>query len=54
MLIFEWTEPSSFTFRDFTVEAIVDDDGTGAGAYNECDEDNNAFVSETLMTCSLG
>ncbi|RZO65990.1 MAG: VCBS repeat-containing protein [Sandaracinaceae bacterium] len=54
VLIFEWTEPGSFTFRDFTAEATVDDDGTGAGAYNECDEDNNTFVSETLMTCSLG
>ncbi len=39
---------------EVTFEAIVDDDGTGAGAYNECDETNNGLVSDPLRTCTFG
>ena len=54
VLVFTYTVTGGFTFTDFTVEAIADDDGTGMGEYNECDEDNNGLTSETLMTCSFG
>jgi len=54
VVVFTWDLPGGFTFPDFTIEAIVDDDGTGAGAYNECDESNNGLVSDPLMTCDFG
>ena len=54
-LIFTWVPTGGFTFTNFTVEAIADDDGTGSGGvYNECDEDNNAVVSEMFATCDFG
>ncbi|HJL15528.1 MAG TPA: VCBS repeat-containing protein [Sandaracinaceae bacterium LLY-WYZ-13_1] len=53
-LIFTWMPSGGFGVDELTVEAIVDDDGTGEGDYNECVEDNNALTSETLMTCSFG
>ena len=31
------------------MKVVVDDDGTGNGALNECDEDNNA--SEPIKVC---
>ncbi len=54
VLVFEYTEMGGFSFMDFTVEAIADDDGTGMGEYNECIEDNNTLTSGALMTCSFG
>ncbi|MCP4445012.1 MAG: hypothetical protein GY811_06660 [Myxococcales bacterium] len=36
-LFYSFTPPSG----DFSVRVTVDDDGTGAAQYNECDEDNN-------------
>ncbi|MCB9591695.1 MAG: hypothetical protein H6719_03080 [Sandaracinaceae bacterium] len=54
VLVFEYTETGGFSFSDYTVEAIADDDGTGAGSYNECLEDNNTLMSEPLETCSFG
>ena len=54
VLVFEWTSPGGFGVPSITFEAIVDDDGTGAGAYNECDESNNGLVSEPLSTCEFG
>jgi hypothetical protein len=32
----------------FSLRVVVDDDGTGAGAHNECVEDNNEQVVEVL------
>ncbi|MCZ7681681.1 MAG: hypothetical protein M5U28_23950 [Sandaracinaceae bacterium] len=54
VVVFEWMSPGGFDVPSVTFEAIVDDDGTGAGAYNECDETNNGLVSDTLMTCMFG
>ncbi|MCA9604155.1 MAG: hypothetical protein KC619_01085 [Myxococcales bacterium] len=54
ILVFEYTEAGGFSFRDFTVEATADDDGTGMGSYNECLEDNNTLTSDPLETCSFG
>ncbi len=54
VIVFTWDAGGAFTVPDVTFEAIVDDDGTGEGAYNECDESNNGLVSGALMTCSFG
>jgi hypothetical protein len=48
-----WDLGAAFEFPTFTVRAIADDDGAGAGAYNECHEDDNELVSAPLMTCHL-
>ena len=53
VIVFEYMA-DGFTFEDFTVEARVDDDGTGAGEYNECIEDNNSLMSDPLETCMFG
>jgi len=53
VIVFEYMA-DGFTFEDFTVEARVDDDGTGAGEYNECIEDNNSLMSEPFETCMFG
>ena len=53
-LIFTYAPAGGFTFNDFTVRAIVDDDGMGGSEYNECIEDNNEATSEPLDTCLLG
>ncbi len=54
VVVFEYTEPGGFSFMDFTVEAIADDDGTGTGSYNECLEDNNTLMSGPLEACMFG
>src|SRR5690606_35714248 len=53
-LVVEWDLGGPFDFARFTVEATVDDDGTGTGQYNECIEDNNSAVSSSLETCTFG
>ncbi len=54
-VVFTWDSPGGFSgIPMVTIEAVVDDDGTGHGAYNECDETNNNLVSDPLMTCSFG
>ncbi|WP_236515573.1 FG-GAP repeat domain-containing protein [Sandaracinus amylolyticus] len=53
-IVVTWDLGAPFGFESFTVRAKVDDDGTGAGVYNECIEDNNEITSEPLMTCSFG
>ncbi len=53
IVVFTWSPTPTFPVAELTVEAIVDDDGTGAGLYNECDETNNAATSGALRTCSL-
>jgi len=54
VIVFTWDAGGAFTVPEVTFEAVVDDDGTGEGAYNECDESNNGLVSGALMTCSFG
>lgn len=52
-LHFDWVQPEIGSFTSFTVRASVDDDGTGVGQYNECDEANNAATSVDLLGCSI-
>lgn len=54
VIVVTWDLGGPFPFRDFTIEAIADDDGMGGSDYNECIEDNNGLVSDTLMSCSFG
>lgn len=51
-LVFELEEPGGFAYGTVTFEAFADDDGTGAGQYNECDEDNGV-TSEPIRTCTV-
>jgi hypothetical protein len=51
----DWAPAGGWTFDAFSVAAAVDDDGTGAGEFNECHEDNNEAVSEVeYPDCSIG
>lgn len=49
-----WVPEGGWSFEMFTVSATVDDDGTGAGDYNECHEENNDLQSESAPACSIG
>jgi hypothetical protein len=50
----DWPQPESWGYDPFTVSATVDDDGTGAGDYNECDEANNGRTSDPFPSCLIG
>ncbi|OIP39210.1 MAG: hypothetical protein AUK47_10420 [Deltaproteobacteria bacterium CG2_30_63_29] len=41
------------SLNPFVVEASADNDGTGVGQYNECDELNNAFTSAEAISCNI-
>jgi hypothetical protein len=53
-LIFVWTPAGGLTFPDYSIRAVVDDDGMGGAEYNECIEDNNEGTSDIFMTCMFG
>lgn len=49
-LSISWQPPAGWS--DFVIRVTVDDDGSGNGQYNECDEANNDGSTDAQTTCA--
>jgi len=49
---FAWSVPINLQGQTFEIVVVVDDDGTGAGTNNECNEANNSSPTGVTIECA--